>query len=261
MKSLVPEAPAPRTVMASDGVAIATYEFGDSTRPTVVAVHGFASSAIANWHATGWTRDLTRAGFHVLALDQRGHGASDKPRDPGAYSMEQLVDDLTTVMDAYMVGEVRFAGYSLGARVGWETARALGGRISRAVLGGIPDGQPLTRVRTDQAHAFLAHGTPIEDPVTLAYVNMASRVRDNDLDALMSLVEGMRDGVQPDPADPPQQEMLFATGGEDDILERSRRLAAATPHGTFFEIPGRNHFNAPTSRHFRAAAIDFLSAR
>ena len=63
--------------MSSDGVAIATYEWGDPDAPTVVAVHGFASSAIANWHVTGWTRELTRAGLHVIALDQRGHGASD----------------------------------------------------------------------------------------------------------------------------------------------------------------------------------------
>lgn len=42
------------------------------------------------------------------------------------------------------------------------------------------------------------------------------------------------------------------------ILEASRALAEATPAGSFFEIPGRNHFDAPTSRAFRDAAIAFL---
>ena len=37
------------------------------------------------------------------------------------------------------------------------------------------------------------------------------------------------------------------------------RLAEAAPDASFFEIPRRNHFNAPTSRDFREAAIAFLS--
>ena len=45
-------------------------------------MHGFASSCRDNWVSTGWVRDLTRAGFRVLGVDQLGHGASDKPHDP-----------------------------------------------------------------------------------------------------------------------------------------------------------------------------------
>ena len=45
---------------------------------------------------------------------------------------------------------------------------------------------------------------------------------------------------------------------EDAILERSRALAAATPHGEFVELPGRHHFNAPGSRDFRRAALEFF---
>jgi pimeloyl-ACP methyl ester carboxylesterase len=247
--------------MSPDGLQLATYEFGDTDAPTVVAVHGFASSAIANWHATGWTRDLVRSGFRVIALDQRGHGESDKPHDPRAYSMAHLVADLHAVIETYMIGDALYAGYSLGGRVGWQAAIDLDTIITRGVLGGIPDGQPLTRFRVEEARAYIAHGTPIEDRLTAAYVTMASGVSGNDLSALTALVEGMQDDVQPDPARPPKQPILFATGTEDPILERSRGLASAAPHGEFYEIPGRNHFNAPTSRHFRDAAIAFLTDR
>jgi pimeloyl-ACP methyl ester carboxylesterase len=250
--------PAPRMVVAAESIRIATYEFGDPDAPTVVAVHGFASSAIANWHLTGWTRDLTRAGYRVIALDQRGHGRSDKPHDPAAYSMELLAADLLAVMDAYLIDEALYAGYSLGARVGWQTAIDFETRIGRSVLGGIPDGQPLTRLKTDLVRAHIADGSPLEDRITRAYVDMAESISGNDLTALMALVDGMRDGVQPDPAHPPRQQILFATGSDDGILERSRRLAAAAPGGHFYEIPGRNHFNAPTSRPFRDAAIAFF---
>ena len=253
-------APEHHFVLSPDGVQLATYELGDPEHPTVLVVHGFASSAIANWHATGWTRDLIRAGFHVIGLDQRGHGASDKPHSPTAYTMELLVADVEAVLDAYLLTEVRYVGYSLGARVGWQAARELGGRITRAVLGGIPDGDPLKRFQIADARAHLEHGAAVTDRLTGAYLTMAKSLHGNDLGALVALVEGMRDGPQPGAANAPEQPLLFATGSEDSILEASRALAEATPDGSFFEIPGRNHFNAPTSRHFREAAIAFLKA-
>jgi pimeloyl-ACP methyl ester carboxylesterase len=252
------DAPPPVFVMSQDGLKIATYEWGEADAPTVILLHGFASGAILNWERSGWVRDLTRAGFHLIALDQRGHGASDKPHDPAAYTMQALVADLLTVMDTYLIDDAEFAGYSLGARAGWQAALDLPDRISRAVLGGIPDGDPLTRFQVDAAYAFIADGSPVDDKLTRAYLEMAGGIPGNDLVALVALVEGMRGGLQPDPANPPQQPLLFATGSEDRIIGASRSLADATPHGTFFEIPGRNHFNAPTSRAFRDAAVKFL---
>jgi pimeloyl-ACP methyl ester carboxylesterase len=253
-------APDHRFVYSADGVNLATYEFGDPAHPTVLAVHGFASSAVANWHATGWTRDLLRAGFHVIAIDQRGHGLSDKPHSPSAYSMDTLVADVQQVLDAYLLDEVVYAGYSLGARVGWQAARELEGRVTRAVLGGIPDGDPLTRFQVADARAHIEHGTDVGDRLTGAYLTMAKALPGNDLGALVALVEGMRGGPQPGADNAPPQPLLFATGSEDRILDASRALAEATPAGSFFEIPGRNHFNAPTSRAFRDAAIAFLGA-
>jgi pimeloyl-ACP methyl ester carboxylesterase len=255
---LLPESPDPRFVLARDNIRIATYEFGDPSGPPVVMVHGFASGGLLNWHHAGWTRVLGRAGYRVIAIDQRGHGASSKPHSPDAYTMPLLVDDLLAVLDTFLLDETLFVGYSLGARVGWQACLDLPGRITRAVLGGIPDGDPLTRFRIDEARECLETGSAPRDSLTAAYVKMASGIRGNDLEALISLVEGMRGGAQPDPANPPQQPVLFATGTEDAILEKSRTLAAAAPRSEFFEIPGRNHFNAPTSKDFRDEALRFL---
>ncbi|MCU1473481.1 alpha/beta fold hydrolase [Amnibacterium sp.] len=255
---VVARAPEPRFVLAPDGVRLATYESGDPDGATVLAVHGFASSASANWYATGWVRELARAGRRVLSFDQRGHGASGKPHGPSAYSMPLLVADVQTVLDTYLADGVAYVGYSLGARVGWHAAVEAPHLVDRAVLGGIPDGDPLTRFRVDAARRFIADGTAVGDRLTETYLEMAGALRGNDLSALVSLVEGMRGSTQPDPADPPRVPVLFATGTEDPILEASRRLAAAAPQGTFFPIPGRGHFNAPTSREFRERALAFL---
>jgi pimeloyl-ACP methyl ester carboxylesterase len=248
----------PQFVMSGDGLRLATYEWGDPDAPPVIAVHGFASGALLNWQASGWVRDLTRAGFRVIALDQRGHGASDKPHDPASYTMTLLVADLLAVLDTYLIDEVRLTGYSLGARVGWQAALDMPDRITRAVLGGIPDGDPLTRFRLDEARAFIAGEGELTDRLTETYLTMAGGIPNNDLTALVALVEGMRGGIRPEAANPPSQPLLFATGSDDPIIRGSRELAAAAPLGTFFEIPGRTHFSAPTSKPFRDAAVAFL---
>ena len=254
------EMPAPSFVMSEEGYQLATYAWGDPDAEPVLCVHGFASSCRDNWVETGWVRDLTRAGYRVIGVDQRGHGASDKPHDPLAYSMRSFVADLVVVLDTYLVPEVRYLGYSLGARVGWQLAVDHPEHIRRAVLGGIPDGRPLARLQIDQARAYAEEGMPVEDPVTQNYVKLAERVPTNDLRALVALAEGMRLGdADPDPARPPVQPVLFATGSDDAILPRSRALAAKAPNGTFEEIPGRHHFNTPGSRVFRQTALPFLA--
>ncbi|WP_307042493.1 alpha/beta fold hydrolase [Agromyces ramosus] len=256
------EMPPPVYVMSASGRRLATYRWGDDDAPTVLCVHGFASSCRDNWVSTGWVRDLTRAGFRVLGVDQRGHGESDKPHEASAFSMDELVGDLVTVLDTYLLDSVLYAGYSLGARVGWQLAVQVPERVERAVLGGIPDGRPLARLQIDQASAYAERGIPVEDQVTRNYVTLAERVPGNDLRSLVALAEGMRLGdADPDPEHPPLQPILFATGSEDAILERSRGLADATPNGTFVELPGRHHFNAPGSRVFRQAAVDFFTTQ
>lgn len=258
---LITEMPEPQYVMSSDGIRLATYAWGEEDAPTVFAVHGFASSARDNWVATGWVRDMLRAGLRVLAIDQRGHGASEKPHEATAYVMDAFIDDVATVLDTYLLDSVRYLGYSLGARVGWHAATLLrGDEIERAVLGGIPDGRPLGRLDLDQARALAEEGTPVTDPVTQNYVALAERVPDNDLRALVALAEGMRFGdADPDLSDPPQQRVLFATGEKDAVLEQSKNLAAAAPNGTFLEVPGRHHFNTPGSRDFRENGVAFLA--
>jgi pimeloyl-ACP methyl ester carboxylesterase len=172
--------------------------------------------------------------------------------------MDQLVADLEAVIDTWLLDDVGYLGYSLGGRVGWFGAIDLPHHITRAVLGGISDGDRLAGFDLDAARRHAATGAPIADRLTNAYVSVAERNPANDLEALIALVEGMRGGAQPDPAEAPRQPVLFATGSDDSIIGISRELAAATPRGRFLEIPGRSHFNAPPSGEFRRAGVDFL---
>ena len=253
--------PRPQIIEAGEGVGLATYSWGEPEAPVVLLVHGFASSTRDNWVLTGWARMLERAGYRVLGIDQRGHGASEKPHQPEDYGMRTLATDIEQVLDTYLVDEAFYVGYSLGARVGWEVLRDLGDRIPRAVLGGIPDGRPLERLDVDEVRAYIADRSPVSDPATRDYIALTERVPGNDLEVMLALALGMRGEsrtIDPDPATAPGQPILFATGSDDPIIEGSRRLADASPNGTFFEIPGRHHFNAPGSRPFRDSALAFL---
>ena len=254
--------PEPQFVVVGDGVGLATYSWGELDAPPVVIAHGFASNTRDNWVLTGWVRMLEQAGYRVLGIDQRGHGRSDKPHEAEGYTVRTLASDLETVLDTFLIDEAMYVGYSLGARVGWQVARDLGDRIQRAVLGGVPDGTPLARLDIDQVRRHIEDGTPVTDEATQSYIALTERVPGNDLRALLALAEGMRQSrsIDPDPETAPLQPILFATGSEDAVIEGSRTLAAAAPQGTFFEIPGRHHFNAPGSRDFREAALEFLGA-
>ncbi|MGG7509524.1 alpha/beta fold hydrolase [Plantibacter sp. YIM 135249] len=279
-----PDGLPPTYVMTHDGVRLATYLHSAAgptaegrstsepaadgnaadalhdTAPLVVAVHGFASSAALNWDVAGWTRALTRAGYRLLTIDQRGHGASDKPHDAASYGVDTLMNDVIAVLDAYGFDVVHYLGYSLGARVGWRIGVKHPSRVHTLSLGGLPEGDPLRTFDLDAARAHAATSSEVHDALTASYVSMVEGVPGNDLEALIALVEGMRSGAQPSTEETPTVPALLVSGDQDAIAEGSRRLAAATPGAEFVSLPGRNHVNAVSSRGFKDAVLAFLAA-
>ncbi len=79
---------------ATDGVQLALYEYGDSQRPTVLLVHGFPDDH------TVWEPVIAQLvdAFHVVTYDVRGTGASGQPADRAGYAMDQLRNDLATII-------------------------------------------------------------------------------------------------------------------------------------------------------------------
>jgi len=75
-------------------------------------LHGLASSC-RTWDLVA--PRLNHAGHRVLALDQRGHGLSEKPVD--GYDFPTLVNDLRRVLDALELERPILVGQSWGASV------------------------------------------------------------------------------------------------------------------------------------------------
>ena len=101
-----------------------------SDRPTVLMLHGGGQNR-HSWKNTGQV--LADTGFHVIALDSRGHGDSDRSPDAD-YDVETLTADVMAVLD--QIGRpVILIGASMGGLTGILVADQAGPeRVVRLVL-------------------------------------------------------------------------------------------------------------------------------
>src|ERR1700730_7598495 len=110
-----------------DGVDI--YYEAHGSGPTLLLTHGYSSTS-AMWQ--GQIEALSR--HHKLVLwDMRGHGQSDYPRDPMAYSEALTVADIAALLDEVGAGKAIVGGLSLGAYMSLAFYRAHPERV-RALL-------------------------------------------------------------------------------------------------------------------------------
>ncbi|MEZ0365224.1 alpha/beta fold hydrolase [Mycobacterium sp. pUA109] len=99
-------------------------------RPTILMLHGGGQNRFS-WKNTGQV--LADAGYHVIAIDTRGHGDSD--RAPGAdYALETLTNDVLHVQTA-IDRPVVLIGASMGGLTGILAAEQAGpARVRKLVL-------------------------------------------------------------------------------------------------------------------------------
>ena len=99
---------------AGSGVRIHYLDWGGSGRP-VILLHGLASSC----RIWDFTAPLVAERFRVFALDQRGHGLSDKP---GSYTFAEVTGDLSTFIEGLGLERPVIVGHSWGAGVAVQFA-------------------------------------------------------------------------------------------------------------------------------------------
>ena len=114
--------------------------------------------------------------FHVVALDQRGHGLSDRPTD--GFTFEKVTGDLLGLVDALQFEKPVLVGHSWGGNVVLAFAAAHPDRVSGLVLvdGGFIElsaqpGRDWERVRVDMAPPDLTH---------LTFAELLERVKSGD---------------------------------------------------------------------------------
>ena len=119
---------------SSDGIEIAYIDEGEGD--PILLIHGFASNVTVNWIDTGWMRTLTRASYRVIALDNRGHGQSQKLYDEKYYGAPLMAEDARRLLEHLNIKQAHVMGYSMGARITAFLLKNDAHLVRSAVFGG-----------------------------------------------------------------------------------------------------------------------------
>lgn len=203
---------------ARDRLEYTEYGAGDSW---VVLLHG---QLMTRRMHEPLARALAGAGLHVIALDLLGHGRSDRPADPLAYSVEAFGEQVVALLDHLGAAEAVLAGTSLGANVALEVAVEAPHRV-RGLLLEMP-------VLENALEAGVLAASPLL---------LAARL-------LPLTVDGARLLSRP----VPRSLLPFWAGIALDVLDQRSGATAALLHGLLF---GRI---APRSRERRAITAPTL---
>lgn len=228
------------------------YECIGAGRPTVL-LHGFSDSRHSRREA-GFIEPLLAAGRHLILVDCRGHGDSEKPHEPSAYTSRHRAGDTIAVLDALGLQKADLIGYSMGGAIALATALFHPQRIGRlVVIGAHPFPQDMTPFRRaisgaigDWLGLLEANGLRLSPAVR-------QRIASNDLNALRASVAEDR----PDSSNllsrlqPP---LLAIAGSLDPARDSVRRFSELTG-GEFKLIEGCNHFSVFTASDQTVPAI------
>ena len=114
-----------------NGIRMGYYEAGPKTdKPPVVLCHGWPELAFSWRHQI---KALGEAGIRVIAPDQRGYGATDRPEAVEDYDLEHLTGDLTGLLDHLGIDKAIFVGHDWGGFVVWQMPLRHPGRVAGVV--------------------------------------------------------------------------------------------------------------------------------
>jgi pimeloyl-ACP methyl ester carboxylesterase len=228
----------------------------------ILLIHGFASNIAANWVDPGWVRHLTREGFRVVALDNRGHGKSAKLYDPADYGTPEMAEDARRLLDHLGIPRADVMGYSMGARITAFLAMTHPERVRSAIFGGL--GVNMVRPMAGTGPIAAALEAPSMDAVTNPTARTFRAFAEStksDLKALAACIRGSRDPIAPEALRTLTCPVLVAVGSEDVIGGSAVDLAAIIPGAEALVIEGRDHMKAVGDRSYKDGVAAFLRRR
>jgi pimeloyl-ACP methyl ester carboxylesterase len=272
--------PEPRASdVTHDGVRLRVLEWGPDDGPAVVVLHGFTGHARQAQFVAPTLADR----YRVIAIDQRGHGDSD--RAP-VYGTVPMTADLMAVLDALGIDRAALVGHSLGGMVGLSAVAQHPDRFTHLVLGDIgPEPAPagVARIQAgvaerhvfadlDDAVAAQAALSPTADPEALRHRVAHNLAPTADGRWTWKYDPALRDRTAPFENHPPDTlwaflaavtvPVLLLRGEVSDICtaETAERMRAANPRLAVVTIPGAGHSIATDAPAAVATAVaDFLA--
>ena len=201
---------------------------------------------------------LADEGFHVIAVDSRGHGRSTRSAQP--YSYELMASDVVAMLDALHIPKADLVGWSDGGIVGIVMAIRNPEHLDRVFAFGantVPDG---LIPDFDKAGVFAEFEKRAGDE----YRRLSPTP--DQYDSFLKQISQMW-ATQPHIADAQlkaiRTPVAIADGRYDEGIKQShdRYMAAAIPDARLVILPGVSHFamlqNPPL---FARAVLDALTA-
>lgn len=134
-------------ITGGGGVQLHVVETGNPQGRPILFIHGFSQCWIA------WSRQMNSElaeDYRLVAMDLRGHGLSDKPRD--AYDDSRLwADDVNAVIESLTLDNPVLCGWSYGPLVILDYIR----HYSQDRLGGIHFVGGITKLGGDEAMSVI----------------------------------------------------------------------------------------------------------
>jgi pimeloyl-ACP methyl ester carboxylesterase len=239
------------------GIRFHFTEWGDPAAPPVVLLHGGNQSC----HSWDLVSLHLSDRYHVLALDQRGHGDTEWSRELD-YSMETMAADVLAFLEAEQIERPIVFGHSMGGRVTIDTLLEEPDAARAAVL--VDVGPELSPAGVKVVGDFIVHNVEFDDlEVFLDNVarydpfrtreHIARTVKYN----LMQRVDGKyvskadhrrtvggpATHVTIDDVKAITTPVLLVRGGESEVLlaDAAERFVAALPDGRLVTVPHVGH--------------------
>jgi pimeloyl-ACP methyl ester carboxylesterase len=248
----------------SGGVRIAYADVKPETGhgDPILLIHGFASNHAVNWVNTLWVTTLTRAGFRVIALDNRGHGQSEKLYRPEDYDTSVMAGDARRLLDHLGIEQADVMGYSMGARITAHVALIAPSRVRSAIISGLGirlvhgGGLPLGIADAMEASSL----DQLTDPMQRMFRAFAEQTK-SDLKALAACIRGSRQSLTEEEVRTIAVPTLIPVGTADTVAGSAHELARLMPNAEALDIPGRDHNLAVGDKVHKQGVLAFLAKR
>ena len=244
----------------SDDAEIAFLDEGEGE--PVLLIHGFASNAHVNWVHTSWFDTLLSEGRRVIAIDNRGHGESEKLHDSARYGAPLMAEDARRLLDHLEIERADVMGYSMGARITAFLALNHPQSVRSAIFGGL--GINMVRGVGDPEPIAAALEAPslndVKDLTGRMFRQFAEKTG-SDLLALAACMRSARQKITEDALGRLHLPVLVAVSTEDHVGGSAEELAALIPAAEAFPIPGRDHMVSVGDKAYKAAVAGFLKKR
>lgn len=143
-----------RIFVPSNGLTFEVFEAGEGERLALL-LHGFPETAVMWRHLVA---QLVAKGYRVWAVNQRGYGATSRPKGKKHYALSALTGDVAGLIDASGAKSVTLISHDWGGVVAWVVAIRRLRPLERLVFINIPHPlcfwQTLQRSRRQRRKSF-----------------------------------------------------------------------------------------------------------